>query len=122
MASRSHKARTLAAGALLLLALLFRATVPVGFMPSGEGPFALQICPEGMPSGAHAEHLHHGANHGHFEHCPFGSVPGAGPVSHAFGIAALPPAAPEVVSEFSAPHLAIRLERAHAARAPPALI
>jgi hypothetical protein len=107
---------------LLLLALLFRATVPVGFMPSGEGPFALQICPEGMPSGIHAPHLHHGGSHGHFEHCPFGSLPGAGPLSHAFGIASLPPAAPPAAPVFDSPRLAIRLERAHAPRAPPALI
>src|SRR5438477_142895 len=122
MTRAPRNVRTLTAGVVLLLALLFRATVPVGFMPSGEAPFALQICPEGMPSGAHAAHLHHGDSHGHFEHCPFGSVPGAAPVSHALGIVALPPAASEAAAVPEGPRLAVRLERAHAPRAPPASI
>jgi hypothetical protein len=114
------KSRQALAGAVLLLVLLFRAAVPVGFMPSGDGPFALKICPDGLPN-AHA-HLHHGDGHGHFESCPFGSVPAAGPISHDLGVAALPVAAGELFSEFFVSIRAIRLSRAHAARAPPSLL
>ena len=68
-------------GVLLLALLLFRSYVPAGFMPADGVPFALQLCPAalvGMP-----DHLHHHAGtHAQFELCPFGSVPGAGPLSH----------------------------------------
>jgi hypothetical protein len=121
MIGTSSRARRTLAGAVLLLALLFRAAVPVGFMPSGEGPFALKICPDGLPN-AHSAHLHHGDGHGHFESCPFGSVPAAGPISHDLGVAALPLAVGEVASEFLVSIRAIRLSRAHAARAPPSLL
>ena len=121
MIATSSRARRALAGALLLLALLFRAAVPVGFMPSGEGPFALKICPDGLPN-AHAAHLHHGEGHGHFESCPFGSAPAAGPISDDFGIAAPPLAAGELASEFLVSVRAVSLSRAHAARAPPSLL
>jgi hypothetical protein len=35
---------------VLLVALGVRALVPVGFMPSSERPFTLEICPDGFPS------------------------------------------------------------------------
>jgi hypothetical protein len=121
MIATSIRARRALAGAVLMLALLFRAAVPVGFMPSGEGPFALKICPDGLPN-AHSAHLHHGDGHGHFDSCPFGSVPAAGPISHDLGVAALPLAVGEVASEFLVSIRAVRLSRAHAARAPPSLL
>jgi hypothetical protein len=110
---------------LLLLALLFRAYVPVGFMPSA-GSFALEICPDGLPVAPHAHHHDdsHPASHGAhlaFQHCPFGAVPGAAPALHLAlalpGPEALP--APPLVQPLAVP--AERLERAHAARAPPFL-
>ena len=121
MIATSSRARRVLAGAVLLLALLFRAAVPVGFMPSGEGPFALKICPDGLPN-AHLAHSHHGEGHSHFESCPFGSVPAAGPISHDLGVAALPLAVGQVASEFLVSIRAVRLSRAHAARAPPSLL
>src|SRR5580704_11487160 len=67
---------------LLLAMLLFRAYVPVGFMPAGGTPFLLELCPaaSSMPMPAHH---HHAQTHTHFDHCPFGSAPAAGPISHA---------------------------------------
>lgn len=46
--------RRLSAG-LLLVTLLFRAYVPVGFMPSGGHPWLLTLCPAGLsvPMPAH---------------------------------------------------------------------
>ena len=79
---------------LLVVALALRALIPVGFMPSGNGQLALQICPEGFPaallngaSGHHHDHGHEGHDpsqapgHDHKSwmqgHCPFGAAAGA---------------------------------------------
>lgn len=35
---------------VLLVVLSVRALIPVGFMPSSERPFTLEICPDGFPS------------------------------------------------------------------------
>jgi hypothetical protein len=48
---------------ILLTALVVRALVPVGFMPSSDRPFTLQICPDGFPAQLlHGSHHHHGAS------------------------------------------------------------
>ena len=80
---------------LLVVALALRALIPVGFMPSGDGKVALQICPDGFPTvllhGATQQHhheSHHEGDHssptpGHDHkswmqgHCPFGAAAGA---------------------------------------------
>jgi hypothetical protein len=92
---------------ILLGLLLLRAYVPVGFMPASGKPFLLQLCPAAAPvsmdPGMHmdmgmqmgagmsmdphagadpAASMHHSGSHGHFDNCPFGSAPAAGPVSH----------------------------------------
>jgi hypothetical protein len=69
---------------VLLAALLFRAYVPVGFMPASGTPFLLEMCPAAYPTSAPAQHSHHSHSQGHgdFQNCPFGSAPAAGPVSH----------------------------------------
>src|ERR1700687_4898632 len=76
---------------ILLAMLLFRAYVPVGFMPASGTPFLLELCPtaSSMPMPAH--HQHHTQSHTHFDHCPFGSAPAAGPISH--------PIAPELAGQ-----------------------
>jgi hypothetical protein len=105
---------------LLLALLLFRAYVPVGFMPASGVPFALELCPSamaGMPAHAH----HHGATHADFESCPFGSAPGAGPISHHIVFASAGPAPVlrmAAVDTLPAPH---RPQRTHQPRGPPAL-
>src|ERR1700728_3328271 len=77
---------------VLLVALLFLAYVPVGFMPASGTPFLLEMCPATyqpqMP--AHPGH-HHSGTHTHFENCPFGSAPAAGPIAHIAAFAPLPP-------------------------------
>ena len=75
---------------LLVLALALRALIPVGFMPSGNGQLALQICPEGFPATLlhNSGHHHHDSRdsspvtgHDHKSwmqgHCPFGAAAGA---------------------------------------------
>ncbi len=113
----------------LLAMLLFRAYVPVGFMPASGNPFLLELCPAAdqspMPSAQMpVHHLHHHAGfhagtRTHFENCPFGSVPAAGPISLLAAFKAPPPAVPETIAAFDAPPQAARLQRAHLPRGPP---
>ena len=122
MYSFLYRRRRETAVRLLLALFLFRAYIPIGFMPASGTPFLLQICPVGMQTSMPAHHLHHDmGGHSHFENCPFGSAPGAGPISQ--GIAFQPPdriasplpAAPESL------RLSLRLPRAHQPRGPPSL-
>jgi hypothetical protein len=117
-----HSRRRELITSILLVVLLFRAYVPLGFMPASGTPFLLEICPVGLPSGMLPHHLHHhSVVHDHFENCPFGSAPAAGPISHLIGfesaaqIGSLSVIARESF-RFGAP-----LRRAHQSRAPPSL-
>jgi len=109
------------AASILLAMLLFRAYVPVGFMPASGTPFLLELCPaaSSMPMPAH--HHHHTETHTHFEHCSFGSAPAAGPISH--GIAPELPAqiASQIAVSFESVRLGVPLPRAHQPRGPPSL-
>jgi hypothetical protein len=74
---------------LALLAFTLRALIPVGFMPSGEGWFGVQICPEGLSAQALAVLDPHAAHHHHHDHqswasghCPFAAIASAPPISH----------------------------------------
>jgi hypothetical protein len=78
---------------LLLVALGVRALIPVGFMPSADQPFTLQICPDGFPaqllqSSIHEHAVHHAEGsenapdeHGaaRAEHCVFAAAATVGP-------------------------------------------
>jgi hypothetical protein len=108
------------AGILLLALLLFRSYVPVGFMPADGVPFALQLCPAavaGMPNHVHQ----HAGTHAHFELCPFGSVPGAGPLSHHIDFASTGPAPSQPVVAVETLPVNLRAERSHQPRGPPSL-
>lgn len=59
---------------LVLLAIVWHALIPSGFMPAAGRLFTLQICPDGFPeqllpsapdSPAHAGHHDHGIDHAH---------------------------------------------------------
>jgi hypothetical protein len=105
---------------LLLALLLFRAYVPAGFMPASGVPFALQLCPSitaGMPAHLH----HHPGTHADFESCPFGSAPGAGPISHHIGFVAAAPAVVERTAAFESLCVNSRPQRTHQPRGPPSL-
>jgi hypothetical protein len=72
-------------GGVLLLVFALRALIPQGFMPASDGPFVLEICPEGFPAqllmlGGH--HHHHGGPRAQTEHCVFGTACASGPPSH----------------------------------------
>ncbi len=107
---------------ILLAVLLFRAYVPVGFMPASGAPFLLEICPVGLPAGMLSAHLHHHSGvHDHFENCPFGSAPAAGPTSHFVGFEPALQIVSESVAAIEPLRLGVRLQRAHQARGPPSL-
>jgi hypothetical protein len=76
-------ARTWIVG-VLLFTLSWRGLIPAGFMPSGDRPFTVEICPEGFPAQmlVHAGHHDHGAGHSYSEHCVFGTACATGPPSH----------------------------------------
>jgi hypothetical protein len=110
------------ASVLLLALLLFRAYIPVGFMPAAGAPFQLQICPAGLAMGTVAQHLHHHPGpHAEFENCPFGSAPVAGPIAHAVEFSAGGPLLFQAAFSPEAPRLSAKLERAHQPRGPPSL-
>jgi hypothetical protein len=105
---------------LLLVALLFRAYVPVGFMPAGGTPFLLELCPATyrVPMPAHSGH-HHSGTHSHFENCPFGSAPAAGPISHIIAFEPPAPILSQPLAAFESPRLGVDPPRAHQPRGPP---
>ena len=96
----------------MFLALLFQSMIPAGFMPASDGSFALQVCHSGLPA--------HSGGHSHDEFCPFGALPGAGPITT---IAAFLPSrlgAPQPVAGVGFRRPAPRFDRAHPPRGPPA--
>jgi hypothetical protein len=126
----------------LLGMLLLRAYVPVGFMPAGGSPFLLELCPAAgalpiptgtdghmdmsmdphmeMPAGMDmSAGTHPGHQHGHFDQCPFGSAPAAGPLSQflVFESAGLAPSFAPV--DFQSARPSQRPQRAHPPRGPP---
>ncbi len=122
---------------LLLAALLLRAWIPVGFMPASGTPFMLQLCPAvaAVPV-EHAHHHHgggeqgaaghgaagHGLGHSHFENCPYGSAPAAGPLSQ---LLAFEPPTRAATGVFTAPDnftCSTPPRRAHQPRGPPSTL
>jgi hypothetical protein len=106
----------------LLVILLFRAYVPVGFMPASGAPFLLEICPAAVTAQmpAHYAH-HHSGSHVEFANCPFGSAPAAGPISHVIAFEPPAPIVSQSVVAFEPLLESARLPRAHQPRGPPSL-
>jgi hypothetical protein len=114
----SHHSRGSLLTSLLLAVLLFRAYIPVGFMPAGGTPFLLELCP--AASSPMPAHHHHEGGHGHFEHCPFGSAPPSGPVSQLIVFNPPAPVVSHRVAAFDSVLGNIRAPSAHQPRGPPA--
>jgi len=106
---------------ILLAVLLFRAYIPVGFMPANGTPFLLELCPEAAAMQMPGHHHHHSDAHTHFDHCPFGSAPAAGPISQLVVFEPPGQIAPPVAVAFDSLRRGVRPERAHQPRGPPAL-
>src|ERR1700688_2953266 len=106
----------------LLVMLLFRAYVPVGFMPASGTPFLLEFCPAAVTTPMPANHAHHHAgSHAEFAHCPFGSAPAAGPISHVIPFEPPAPIVSASVVAFEPLLQSARVQRAHQPRGPPSL-
>jgi hypothetical protein len=112
--ARRHQ-RSLLSG-LLLLALITRALIPAGFMPSSSGPFTMMICHGGMLAQSHSNQPN---DPSHFDHCPYGAAPAVGPLSDVATLAPSPPAVARIESAFQSGPAAPRRDRAHPPRAPP---
>ncbi len=118
----SSRQRRPALISLLLLVLMARALVPVGFMPAADRSAQLILCPDGMLMPAHdgSGAPAFGQSHLHADHCPFGAAPFAAPLSHV----PVHPVLADAIRPFAcvpAPWIAgTRASRAHQPRAPPA--
>ena len=79
---RLHRRRPGVLALFLLATLIFRAYIPVGFMPARGMPFLVELCPsfEGAVAPQHLHHQH-AQGHANFQNCPFGSAPAQGPIS-----------------------------------------
>jgi hypothetical protein len=107
---------------VLLVTLLFRAYVPVGFMPASGTPFLLELCPaaSAMPM-MPAHHHHQSGTHANFENCPFGSAPATGPISHFIAFEPAGQIVSHTVAAFESFRFIARLQRAHQTRGPPSI-
>ena len=91
-----------------------------GPMPASGTPFLLELCPA-VSFGQMPAHHHHSTTHGHFENCPFGSAPAAGPVSQAIAFDAGAPAISYDATLADSRRLGGDVRRAHRPRGPPLL-
>jgi hypothetical protein len=117
----NRRRRELVTG-ILLVALVLRALIPVGFMPSAGAPFSLEICHAGLPKAVLAHHhsgQHQPGSETHFDHCTFGSAPAVGPLAHVPGIAAIPTPVFYLIPVAESERAGTHLLRAQQARAPP---
>jgi hypothetical protein len=118
-------------GRLLLAMLLFGAYVPAGYMPASGTPFLVELCPAASPmpmslsprqtmNMAVPGHHHHGSGtHADFANCPFGSAPGAGPLSHSLAVSSATPLNFLSSAALDPWRVAARPLRAHQPRGPP---
>ena len=124
MRNRSFNPRSLRVSAIVVLAaLLFRAYIPVGFMPASGAPFQLEPCPAfGMSVPAHHLHQHDSRHHADLQDCPFGSAPAQGPVSDL--VVFDPPGQIPFLEAFPVgpKGLVTRPLRSHQPRGPPSLV
>jgi hypothetical protein len=110
------------ASLLLLALLLFRAYVPVGFMPASGVPFALELCPAAMAAMPAGHNHGHTGTHADLSACPFGSAPAAGPISHRLNIGSAGPALSQPLVALAVPRFSRRSQRTHQPRGPPSLV
>ena len=107
--------------------LLFRAYVPVGFMPASGAPFLLELCPAAapmpmsMPMAGHHHHHSSSTTHSQFQSCPFGSALAAGPIAQVIAFAPPAPIVSQTLLAFEPARISERVERAHLPRGPPSL-
>jgi hypothetical protein len=120
-AALNYKRRDLLTSFLLAM-LLFRAYIPVGFMPASGTPFLLELCPAAAPmpmSLPMPGHHHHSDTHTHFEHCPFGSASASGPAPHVAALTTLSSVDLESASSMELLPVGVQLVDLPQSRGPP---
>jgi hypothetical protein len=117
-----HARRSDVSAIILLAALIFRAYIPVGFMPASGAPFLVELCPAyAGGAAAHHGHHHHSQGQADFQDCPFGSGPALGPVSHLITFESAGGITSSVKIPAQPVRLATRVLCTHQPRGPPAL-
>ncbi len=115
---------------LLLPAILFRALIPVGFMPAmhGDGRLGVIFCPITVSAGPGLVHEHHpgheggNAGYGSGHHqlaCPFAASAGLAPFADFVAPTAAPAEFLALADGVSARHFVPTILRAQSPRAPP---
>jgi hypothetical protein len=108
---------------ILLVAVVFHALIPAGFMPASGKPFSLTICRPDFPAPASPQDS--GRQRGnplHIQHCAFGNAPAAGPATETARVLPTPVTAAEpILFLFEPLHLNVGPVRIQQPRGPPRL-
>ena len=107
---------------ILLVAVVFHALIPVGFMPASGKPFSLKICGADFPAPSPPGTDRHPGHPPRVEHCAFGSAPPAGPAMAVAKILPTPVTAGEPILLLAEPlRTHVALVRVQQPRGPPRL-
>jgi len=108
---------------ILLVALVFHALIPVGFMPASGKLFSLTLCHGDIPAPASPQDAaKHPGNPSHTQHCAFGNAPAAGPAMELARVLLIAVTASEPTLLFSEPlRINVALVRVQQPRGPPRL-
>ncbi len=106
---------------ILLVALVFHALIPVGFMPASGKLFSLTLCHADFPAPASPQDAGgHPGNPSHTEHCAFGNAPTAAPGMELARVLLTAVTASEPTLLFSEPlRINVALVRVQQPRGPP---
>jgi hypothetical protein len=106
---------------ILLVAVVFHALIPVGFMPASGKLFSLAICKLDSPApSAPQDTDRHPGNPPRIEHCAFGNAPAAGPAMEVARVLPVPVTAAEPILLLSEPlRINVGLVRVQQPRGPP---
>jgi hypothetical protein len=106
---------------ILLVAVVFHALIPVGFMPASGKLFSLAMCRADFPaSSAPQDTDRHPGNPPRIEHCAFGNAPAAGPAMEVARVLSVPVTAAEPILLLSEPlRINVGLVRVQQPRGPP---
>src|SRR5438046_641358 len=106
---------------ILLVAVVFHALIPAGFMPASGKPFSLTICRPDFPAPSSPQDtLQHPRNAPHTEHCASRSAPATAPASVVPRVLPTPLTSAGPILLLSEPlHLNVRLVRVQQPRGPP---
>jgi len=108
-------------GSLVLAALVLRALIPAGFMPSAQQPFTMVICHAGFAAQIPSQSGDSHTGRVHYEHCLFASAALGSPSVHTTPVLASPAHSRSMVRSPAA-EAAIRLVHLPESRGPPALV